>query len=40
MDDIAIQAQAHLEGVHLGALVAGRDLDQGVFDLTRQSRRA
>ena len=34
MDDIAIQVQAHLDGVHLGALVAGRDLDQGVFDLT------
>ena len=34
MDDIAIQVQAHLDGVHLGALVAGRDLDQGVLDLT------
>ncbi|HME23488.1 MAG TPA: AsmA-like C-terminal region-containing protein [Acetobacteraceae bacterium] len=33
MDDIAIQVQAHLDGVHLGGLVAGRDLDQGVFDL-------
>jgi hypothetical protein len=33
MNDIAIRAQAHLEGVHLGAIVAGRDLDQGVFDL-------
>ena len=28
------EAQAHLDGVHLGALVAGRDLDQGVFDLS------
>jgi hypothetical protein len=34
MDDITIQVQAHLDGVHLGALVAGRDLDQGVIDLT------
>ena len=33
MNDIAIRAQAHLEGVHLGWIVAGRDLDQGVFDL-------
>ena len=33
MDDVAIRAQAHLDGVHLSALVAGRDLDQGVFDL-------
>ena len=34
MDDVAIQVQAHLDGVHLGALVAGRDLDQGTFDLS------
>lgn len=34
MDDIGIQAQAHLEGVHLGAVAAGHDLDQGVFDLS------
>ena len=34
MDDITIQVQAHLDGVHLGALVAGRDLDEGVLDLT------
>ena len=34
MDDIAIHAQAHLDGVHLSALAAGRDLDQGTFDLT------
>jgi AsmA-like C-terminal region/Protein of unknown function len=34
MDDVAIRAQAHLDGVHLSALVAGRDLDQGVFDLS------
>jgi hypothetical protein len=34
MDDIPVKVQAHLDGVHLGALVAGRDLDQGVFDLS------
>src|SRR5262249_42784398 len=33
MDDIAVHAQAHLEGVHLAAIIAGRDLDQGVLDL-------
>ncbi len=33
MNDVAIRAQAHLEGVHLAGIVAGRDLDQGVFDL-------
>ena len=33
MDDIAIHAQGHLEGVHLGGVAAGRDLDQGVLDL-------
>jgi hypothetical protein len=33
LDSIAIRAQAHLEGVHLGAIAAGRDLDQGVLDL-------
>ena len=33
MDDITIHAQGHLEGVHLGAVALGRDLDQGVFDL-------
>ena len=33
MDDIAIRAQAHLDDVHLARLVAGRDLDQGSFDL-------
>lgn len=33
MDQVAIHARAHLEGVHLSAIVAGRDLDQGVFDL-------
>jgi hypothetical protein len=37
MDDIAIQAQAHLDGVHLAALVAGHDLDQGAFDLNANS---
>ncbi len=34
MDDIGIRVQAHLNGVHLGALVAGQDLDQGVLDLS------
>ena len=34
MDQIAIGAQAHLTGVHLGHVVAGNDLDQGVLDLT------
>jgi hypothetical protein len=33
MDDIAIGAQARLDDVHLAALVAGRDLDQGAVDL-------
>lgn len=33
MDDIAVRAVAHLEDVHLGSVVAGRDVDQGVFDL-------
>ncbi len=33
MDDIAIRAQAHLDDVHLGSVVAGHDLDQGSFDL-------
>lgn len=33
IDDIAIHTQAHLEGVHLGELVAGRALDQGNLDL-------
>lgn len=33
MDDIAIHAQAHLDNVHLGSVVAGHDLDQGSFDL-------
>ena len=34
MDDIAVQAQARLDGIHLTALAAGLDLDQGTFDLT------
>ncbi len=34
MDDVPVQVQAHLDGVHLGRLIAGRDLDQGVLDLT------
>jgi hypothetical protein len=33
IDDIPVEAQAHLEGVHLSALVGGQDLDQGAFDL-------
>jgi len=33
MDDVAIRAHAHLDGVHLSGGVAGRDLDQGVLDL-------
>ncbi len=34
MDEIGILVQAHLDGVHLGGLAAGHDLDQGIFDLT------
>jgi hypothetical protein len=34
MDQIAIRAQAHLEGVHLSAVAAGQDLDQGTLDLS------
>lgn len=33
MDDIGIHATAHLEDVHLGDVVAGRDLDDGTLDL-------
>jgi AsmA-like C-terminal region/Protein of unknown function len=33
IDDVAIHARSHLDGVHLGGIVAGRDLDQGVLDL-------
>jgi len=33
MDEVAIHAQAHLDGAHLGGVIAGRDLDQGVLDL-------
>jgi AsmA-like C-terminal region len=33
MDDISVHVASHLEGVHLGGVVAGRDLDQGVLDL-------
>ena len=32
-EDIAVRALAHLERVHLTGLVAGRDLDDGRFDL-------
>ena len=34
IDDIAIQVAAKLNQVHLGGLVAGRDIDRGQFDLT------
>lgn len=34
MDQIAIGAQAHLTGVHLGHIVASNNLDQGTLDLT------
>ena len=34
MDQIAIDAQAHLTDVHLGHVVDGNDLDQGTLDLT------
>lgn len=33
MDDVAIRAKAHLQDVHLSAVAAGRNLDQGEFDL-------
>jgi hypothetical protein len=33
MADVGIHARAHLNGVHLGGLVAGRDLDHGMLDL-------
>lgn len=33
MDDIGIRATAHLQDVHLGDVVAGRDLDNGTLDL-------
>jgi hypothetical protein len=33
MDQVAIRAHAHLDGAHLGGVIAGRDLDQGVVDL-------
>lgn len=34
MDDIHIAARAHLADVHLGAVAAGRDLDDAALDLT------
>jgi hypothetical protein len=34
MDDIAIKARATLTDVHLGGIVAGRDLDHGALDMT------
>jgi hypothetical protein len=33
MDDVTIHAVSHLTQLHLGGLVAGRDLDQGAVDL-------
>jgi hypothetical protein len=33
MDEVAIRAHAHLDGAHLGGVIAGRDLDQGALDL-------
>ena len=33
MDDIAIHAQGQLSDAHLSGVVAGKDLDQGAFDL-------
>lgn len=37
MTDVTIHALAHLNGVHLSGLVAGRDLSQGVVDLDATS---
>jgi hypothetical protein len=33
VDAITIAAQAHLDAVHLGGIVAGRDLNRGVLDM-------
>jgi hypothetical protein len=33
VDAIAVAAQAHLDAVHPGGIVAGRDLDRGVLDV-------
>ena len=33
MEQVAIHAHAHLEGAHLGGVIARRDLDQGTLDL-------
>ena len=33
VDDIRVKTRAHVTGVHLGALVAGYDLDRGTLDL-------
>ncbi len=33
MDDIGIKADAHLTDVHLGGVVAGRDLDHGALEM-------
>jgi hypothetical protein len=34
IDDIGIRVAAHLDAVHVAAIAAGRDLDQGALDLT------
>ncbi len=34
VEDVKLKAAAKLTGVHLGAIAAGRDLDQGSLDLT------
>ena len=31
--DVTVRALAHVTGLHLGGLVAGRDIDQGIVDL-------
>jgi hypothetical protein len=33
MDEVAIHAHAHLDGAHLGGVIAGHDLEQGALDL-------
>lgn len=35
--DVAIRVDAHLEAVHLSDVVAGQDVDQGLFDLDANS---
>jgi len=33
MERVAIRAHAHLDGAHLGGVIVGQDLDQGMLDL-------